>query len=393
MGAIIERARKGGGKSYLAQVKIVRDGKVVHRENRTFERRQAAAAWLEKRESELRSPGGLERAKSDDPTLAMVIRQYITESTKALGRTKAQVLRTIQGYAIADKAISTITSADLVAMLRVDLKDVTPATRGNYLAHLSSIFAVARPAWGYAVDHQTIKDAAASAKRLGLIGKPQSRERRPSLDELDLILSYFKDRERRRPYMVPMTRIILFALFSARRQEEIVRIRWPDLDEANKRVLVRDMKNPGEKAGNNVWCDLPEPALKIVLGMPKPKEGAEDDRIFPYTTDAVSANFARACKWIGIEDLTFHDLRHEGASRLFEMGLNIPHVAAVTGHRSWSSLKRYTHIRSSGDKYEGWKWLKLADEPYQPGKVRTPKPSIPSPLRSSARRSKPQDAR
>jgi len=368
MGAITERPKKSGGKSYLAQVKIVRDGKVVHRENRTFERRQAAAAWLERREEELRAPGGLERAKSEDPTLSMVIGRYITESSKAIGRTKTQVLRALQGFAISEKPISTITSADLVSMLRTDLPDVTPATRSNYLAHLSAVFALARPAWGYDVDHQTIKDAASSAKRLGLTGKGKSRERRPTLAELDLILSHFQDRETRRPSMIPMTRIILFAMFSTRRQEEIVRIVWPDLDEVSRRVMVRDMKNPGEKMGNNVWCDLPEPALKIALGMPRPKEGAEDKRIFPYSTDAVSANFTRACKLLGIDDLTFHDLRHEGASRLFEMGLNIPHVAAVTGHRSWSSLKRYTHIRSSGDKYEGWKWLKLADEPYAPKK-------------------------
>lgn len=53
MGAITERLKKDGGKAYLVQVKIVREGKIVHRENRTFERRQAAAAWLERREAEL----------------------------------------------------------------------------------------------------------------------------------------------------------------------------------------------------------------------------------------------------------------------------------------------------------------------------------------------------
>jgi hypothetical protein len=31
--------------------------------------------------------------------------------------------------------------------------------------------------------------------------------------------------------------------------------------------------------------------------------------------------------------LHFHDLHHEGVSRLFEMGETIPHVAAVSGHR------------------------------------------------------------
>ncbi|MDF1856927.1 MAG: hypothetical protein P1U48_15990 [Pseudooceanicola sp.] len=37
---------------------------------------------------------------------------------------------------------------------------------------------------------------------------------------------------------------------------------------------------------------------------------------------------------LGIEELHFHDLRHEGISRLFEMGWNIPHVVAASGLRS-----------------------------------------------------------
>lgn len=79
-------------------------------------------------------------------------------------------------------------------------------------------------------------------------------------------------------------------------------------------------------------------------------------RIFPCSTDAINAAFTRGCKILGIADLRFHDLRHEGISRLFEMGRTIPQVAAVSGHRSWTSLKRYTHIRQSKDKYENWKW-------------------------------------
>ena len=81
------------------------------------------------------------------------------------------------------------------------------------------------------------------------------------------------------------------------------------------------------------------------------------DCIFPYTTDAISAAFTRACKLLGIDDLHFHDLRHEGVSRLFEAGWNIPHVALVSGHRSWASLQRYSHIRQRDDKFAGWKWL------------------------------------
>ena len=47
---------------------------------------------------------------------------------------------------------------------------------------------------------------------------------------------------------------------------------------------------------------------------------------------------------LGIEDLHFRDLRHEGTSRLFEAGLQIEQVALVTGHKDWKMLKGYTHL-------------------------------------------------
>lgn len=58
-----------------------------------------------------------------------------------------------------------------------------------------------------------------------------------------------------------------------------------------------------------------------------------------------------------IKDLRFHDLRHEAASYWFECGFPIQWVAQITGHRSWSTLQRYTHLYEFGevDKYAGWR--------------------------------------
>ncbi|SPJ29589.1 tyrosine-type recombinase/integrase [Falsiruegeria mediterranea] len=120
----------------------------------------------------------------------------------------------------------------------------------------------------------------------------------------------------------------------------------------NSQVFITDMKHPGDEIGNDVWCDLPKHALKIALSMTR-----NEDMVFPYNSDTISSSFTQACKLLGIEDLRFHDLRHEGVSRLFETGLSIPQVAAVSGPRSWSSLQRYNHIKQTGDKYEGWGWL------------------------------------
>ena len=62
-----------------------------------------------------------------------------------------------------------------------------------------------------------------------------------------------------RPSSMPMQKIVAFALFSTRRQEEITLLRWEDMD--GDRILVRDMKHPGDKKGNNVYCELPPEAL------------------------------------------------------------------------------------------------------------------------------------
>jgi hypothetical protein len=80
-------------------------------EGRTFDRKQAASAWLEKREKDLAKPGALERLAAPDPTLAAVIDRHTAESIKKIGRTKAQVLRAIKGYDTANKTCSEITSA------------------------------------------------------------------------------------------------------------------------------------------------------------------------------------------------------------------------------------------------------------------------------------------
>ena len=352
MATIVPRKRKNGSTGYLAQIIIKRQGKVVHQESQTFDRRQAAVAWSVRREDELRKPGTLGR-KTDDPKLADVIDRYVAESEKQIGRTKAQVLRKVKTFDVAELRCSEITSADLISMAQA--LPVAPQTRQNYLSHLAAVFAVARPMWGYPLDQQAIKDAFTVAKRMGITTRGRSRDRRPTIEEIDRLMAHFADINTRRPSALPMQRIIPFAIFSTRRLEEIVRILWADYQPAAHghaaRAMVRDMKNPGDKIGNNVWCDLTPEAVAYIEAMPR-----RDDRIFPYSTDGISAAFTRACQVLGIDDLHFHDLRHEGISRLFEMGWNIPQVATVSGHRSWTSLKRYSHMRQTGDKYANWKW-------------------------------------
>lgn len=349
MGTIVARPRKDGTIGYTAQIKIKKGGKTVFSQGQTFDREAAAKAWVKRKEAELAKEGGIEAARKVSGTLRDTIDRYLLLSRKEIGRTKSQVLETIKGHEIAEMDIASITSADVVEWARWLGEGRQPQTVQNYLSHLSAVFSVARAAWGHDVDRNVMKDASDTARHFGVTAKSAKRDRRPTVDEINRLMLHFEDRSKRRNAM-PMHRVIAFALFSTRRQEEITRIEWADLEPG--RVLVRDMKNPGEKAGNNVWCNLVPEAEAIARAMPKTAP-----QIFPFDSKTISANFTRACHLLGIDDLRFHDLRHEGASRLFEMSWTIPRVAEVTGHRSWQSLQRYSHLRQDGDKWAGWEWL------------------------------------
>ncbi len=84
--------------------------------------------------------------------------------------------------------------------------------------------------------------------------------------------------------------------------------------------------------------------LQIMLK--QPSAWSRKGRIFPHAAQSVSRAFQRATDDTAIVDLRFHDLRHDGASRLFEAGWPIERVALVTGHRDWNMLRRYTQLRA-----------------------------------------------
>jgi integrase len=172
---------------------------------------------------------------------------------------------------------------------------------------------------------------------LGLIGGGGKRERRPTQDELDSLVEWLTLEK-----SVMYADIVLFAVATAMRRGEITRIVWSDVDDGKRMVLVRDRKDPRQKAGNDQWVPLLGNAWTVLH-----RQSREDGepRIFPCDEQTVSKYFREACVALGIPDLHFHDLRHEGTSQLFEEGFEIQQVALVTGHKDWRHLRRYTNLK------------------------------------------------
>ena len=94
------------------------------------------------------------------------------------------------------------------------------------------------------------------------------------------------------------------------------------------------------------------PPMKMLPVVEALRRVYDDERLVPLNHRSVGAYWQRQLKLMGVEDLHFHDLRHEGCSRLAEDGLTIPAIQQVSLHESWSSLQRYVNLRAVGERVE-----------------------------------------
>jgi integrase len=219
-----------------------------------------------------------------------------------------------------------------------------PMTLGSDIGAIKLVLSHAAAVHGLQVSVEPVNLARIALKRLGLVGKSNERDRRPTDEEIARLIEHF---DRGRFQTLPMSRIIKFAVATAMRQEEICRVTWSDLAARTKMLTIRDRKDPREKKGN----DQRIPLLAVsgfdamaLIEEQRSLRANDDERIFPVNHKSVGTAFTRACRDLQIIDLHFHDLRHEGTSRLFEAGFDIPQVALVTGHKDWKMLRRYTHL-------------------------------------------------
>ncbi len=183
--------------------------------------------------------------------------------------------------------------------------------------------------------HDPVATARPALHHLGLIGAGNKRDRRPSADEWAKLFVEFK----KLTTEIPMADIVQFAALTGMRRSEVCRVRWSDLDQERRVLLIRDCKHPRKRVGNDEFVPLVFNTLDIVMRQPR-----REARIFPYNPGTVSHYFKVARRAGGIDDLVLHDMRHEATSALFEAGWQIPEVAAVTRHKDWRHLKRYTNL-------------------------------------------------
>jgi len=230
------------------------------------------------------------------------------------------------------------------APLRSKAKSLGPVTLGIDIGYIRTVLVHAAAVHGVIVPSEEVTLARVALRRLDLVGKGNERDRRPTKDELASIIRF---NDNNALQTIPVGRIVKFAVATAMRQEEICRLRWPDIDLKARIAIVRDRKDPRRKGGNHQRIPLLDAAGydPVALLLEQRAVTPSIDLVFPHNSRSLGAAFRRSCRALGIVDLHFHDLRHESTSRLFEAGLDIPEVSLVTGHKDWKMLRRYLNLR------------------------------------------------
>lgn len=331
------RKTKKGVLKHIAEIRLKKRGKIIHQESKTFSSKSFAKKWAGLREAELKING---MPKSHHKmTLAELKDSYKNDlgDLVRMGRSKSADMERIAEYDIACIDTEDLTSAHYINHVQWRLgQGALPQTVNNDIVWINILLKYGIAAKNIKANLDQIESAKAFLKSTGMIARSKHRDRLPTPEEHQKLLEYFSSKKNHS--RIPMLDIVLFAMYSARRQSEVTRIQWRDNSES-KTGIVRDLKHPRLKDGNHQTFNYTEQAWAIVK-----KQQPNDCRIFPCNPRTISANFTRACKILEIKDLRFHDYRHLATSFLFTQGYNIQEVSSYTLHESWDMLKRYTHI-------------------------------------------------
>lgn len=309
----------------------------------SFTLKRDAEAWAREaeRQAEHVAAGGFAPIPKGS-TIAELIELYQKEPTaKNAGKTKTATLEMLK------RELGKVRLASLSAVVLRDFIDrrmkegAGGVTIAADLSFFSAVLKWARHARQIDVNDQLARDARHGLVHRGLTTRSQERDREPTDSELARLYAFWAKNPRQR---VPMETLCRFALASGMRLGEICGLRIEDIDREARTVIIRDRKDPRNKRGNDQVVPLLPDAWAIVA----PRiEGETVGSVFNVRAASASTAFTRACADIAppIEDLHFHDLRHRATAQLFRMGLDIPRVALMTGHKTWAMLRRYTAIK------------------------------------------------
>ena len=308
----------------------------------TFERKTDAKHWAQDTEAAIRQGRYFKDHEAKRHTLSELIDRYIVEilPQKAPRTQIAQMVQlkwwksTLGHLVLADITPSILSEAKAelskAELRNNEMKVRAPATVVRYFAAISHVFTVAIREWYWTENNPVEK-----------VQKPKlnnSRTRFLSTEEREALLSACLKSENPCLHLV-----VLVALSTGARKNEIMTLKWRDVDLSDRpRITLRETKNGETRA-------IPlSPPVAVALHAHAKIRRLDTQFVFPGIDGKrpydIRSAWETAVKRAGLENFRFHDLRHSCASYIAMSGGTTHEIMAVLGHKSAQMAKRYAHI-------------------------------------------------
>ena len=284
--------------------------------SKTFTKKIHAQKWAKSLEVSIESGQYQEKL---DWTIKDALLQYMKSKLAHDKGSYSHINNAIKG--LGQYKADTLTSSQLVTYRNARLLTHSPQTVKHELSMVFRSLKWSRDELGYSnIIIPTVK----------MPSIPRGRDRRITFQEEKDLLNALR-------FTSEVQNIVSLAIETGMRRSEIINMRWSDIN-----LKMRTLHIPKTKTDLPRTIPLTSQASRILTSLQRNISG----QVFTISTGSVSQAFKRACKRAKIEDLRFHDCRHEAITRFFEMGLNVMEVAAISGHRDLRMLQRYTHLRA-----------------------------------------------
>jgi len=303
---------------WQAQVRSRKHGSI----SKSFHLKCDAQAWAREQES-LMQKGQWSKEHDKATTLGDLLCSYkeLVTPNKRSHESEVRRLTRLTNDPISLLRLNEVTPAEIATFRDRRLKD------GNRTTEYDLV--LLRHAWNIAVNEWDWKLPTNPVQKVRFPKPSPHRERRLRQGEYELLKTNCKERVW---YLWP---VIELAIETGMRRGELLSLEWKNIYLDSNRLVLNTTKNG--KARIVPLTAIAKAVLKQI--------NQDDDKVFPVTDVAVRQAWERLRASCEITDLTFHDLRHEAISRLFEKGLNVPEVASISGHKTPSQLFRYVQVK------------------------------------------------
>ncbi len=298
---------------------------------KSFTTRQEAERWARQVEAQIDQGRFVSLRLDEKTTFGELITRYMAEVTPLMKSAPHDLIRlaALRRHPLCKLNLVALTPARIAEFRDERLKQVSSGTVIRELAYISSILNHARREWGINTDNPV--------RMVRKPSSPQGRSRVVSNTELTRILDALTPRPTRRinPWMKSL---VEFAVETAMRRGELLVLKWADVDLSNRVAHLPETKN-----GEGRYVPLSTRAIALLHDLPRSLCGY----VFPVKPQTVAAAFMKASMRAELGDVRFHDLRHTAITRLAEKLPNVIELAAVSGHRSLTMLRRYYHPKAT----------------------------------------------